>query len=409
MADVAEHDAEQKRVSDGHKAGGVQISIAGQAVHGDEHFKWPGEPVVFQLDGRLAVRSAVHGIGFVVLAGFHAVHHQQPLLQAFYIAFRHIPADIIRVLQRDDILAHVEDLHLIVEPGGVFAQALDVCGRGDVAHVVQLFLLGLQFAFLRHDLRQRVLRRAVHKIRHPHALEVQVGEDIVHFFGVAFGHEVHTPVILAVKVVLTEGERVVVVIRQLQVAVLGDAPEAHLQVFAGEDLVHACMQACQMVQLRFCLGIGGQLCADLSLALAALSYLGGKRLHLVLHRAVFEEPAAVFLQSGISAHVLDEPERAGQQRRVQVFRRARRCVDALGVLVGVETRQLGKHFKRLLGVLLRPVDVNVLHFYHAHAVVPRFFSIAPAPRRGEGDGRGVRLPRYGQYFKKALICSGERP
>ena len=30
------------------------------------------------------------------------------------------------------------------------------------------------------------------------------------------------------------------------------------------------MQACQMVQLRFCLGIGGQLCADLSLALAAL-------------------------------------------------------------------------------------------------------------------------------------------
>ena len=81
----------------------------------------------------------------------------------------------------------------------------------------------------------------------------------------------------------------------------------------------------------------------------------------------------------------------------------------LGVLVGVETRQLGKHFKRLLGVLLRPVDVNVLHFYHAHAVVPRFFSIAPAPRRGEGDGRGVRLPRYGQYFKKALICSGERP
>ena len=78
-------------------------------------------------------------------------------------------------------------------------------------------------------------------------------------------------------------------------------------------------------------------------------------------------------------------------------------------LSGWETRQLGKHFKRLLGVLLRPVDVNVLHFYHAHAVVPRFFSIAPAPRRGEGDGRGVRLPRYGQYFKKALICSGERP
>ncbi len=30
------------------------------------------------------------------------------------------------------------------------------------------------------------------------------------------------------------------------------------------------MQACQMVQLRFCLGIRGQLCADLSLALAAL-------------------------------------------------------------------------------------------------------------------------------------------
>ena len=47
-----------------------------------------------------------------------------------------------------------------------------------------------------------------------------------------------------------------------------------------------------------------------------------------------KDTAAVFLQSRISAHVLDEPERAGQQRRVQVFRRARRCVDALGVLVG---------------------------------------------------------------------------
>lgn len=101
----AEHD-EQERISDGHKAGGVQISIAGQAVHGDEHFKWPGEPVVFS-DGRLAVR-APSTASASSSSGFHAVH--QPLLQAFYIAFRHIPADIIRVLQRDDILAHVEDL-----------------------------------------------------------------------------------------------------------------------------------------------------------------------------------------------------------------------------------------------------------------------------------------------------------
>lgn len=62
---------------------------------------------------------------------------------------------------------------------------------------------------------------------------------IVHFFGVAFGHEVHL-VILAVKVVLTEGERVVVVIRQLQVLSLGMRPKRtfrYLQAKISSTLV----------------------------------------------------------------------------------------------------------------------------------------------------------------------------
>ncbi len=143
-----------------------------------------------------------------------------------------------------------------------------------------------------------------------------------------------------------------------------------------------------MIQLRFCLGTGGNARAELSLALAAFRLPRRQISSTVAFTASYAKAAAALsaLPAASPPKSFKRPERAAPAgARIQVFfRRARRCVTTPWRPVRVESTRAPQAAPSVCRRSAHPVDVNVLHLYHAHADVPHFFAIAPHAARGRG-------------------------
>lgn len=66
---VAEHDAEEQAVGQGHEQGGVLLVVGGQAIHLQEGLEHPAQEAGFQLGGGLGVAHVIGGIGYAGQVG----------------------------------------------------------------------------------------------------------------------------------------------------------------------------------------------------------------------------------------------------------------------------------------------------------------------------------------------------
>ena len=283
LAHIAEHHAEQDGVGDADKKRWVQIAITRQAVHFYKHLERAREPVVLQLYRRgVPGQPGVHARGLIAQQA-HARHALKRLFHFLQARRGHIPADIIGMIQQHHIAPHAEHLGLIVQPQRHLTQKLQIGRGGHIGHLGKRIALGRKLLLLADELGNGVLGGAVHKIGHPEPFEEQRGENGIHCLGVLGRHKIHAPVKFAVKVILAEGERAVLVIGQLHIAVLRQAAKAHLQELAAENFIHGGVKARQVIQLLFCLLARGNARIQLCHALAAFGHLCGKFFHRALH------------------------------------------------------------------------------------------------------------------------------
>ena len=113
LPQIAEHDAEEQAVGQGHEQGGVLLVVGGQAIHLQEGLEHPAQEGVLQLGGGLGVAHVVGGIG-------HAGQVGEPgerFLDLRHRRRRHPAGEVKGALAAAGVLAQPAALAVVAQVG----------------------------------------------------------------------------------------------------------------------------------------------------------------------------------------------------------------------------------------------------------------------------------------------------
>ena len=252
LAQIPEHDAEEKDVGKGHVRGGIQILVGGEAVHIHEHLKGLYKGQVLE-----AHRHRKAGLLVGVLQGDgHLVQVLEGIGEAPLLLPGDVPQHHKVVLYKGGLVPQLKGISQQAELGVELLGPLPLPGGhpGNLGlNLRQNALLPLEVLFDEGD---GLLGGAVGVIRHPDTLKVEGLEEAVNLLHIRHGADVKAPGVAAVVIGGKEDKGTVAVAAQLLVAVQRQPAKAELNILAGEEAIEVYLQVGEMAQTRQSLFVG---------------------------------------------------------------------------------------------------------------------------------------------------------